>query len=84
MVSLKYLNLSDEHVWAACGFGGGLGKKDLCGFLTGGIMRLGFSSTGKKEERAGVKKICSQAVDQFLFQSFSFQKTIPALTRRSI
>ena len=41
LVSLQYLGKPDEWVWAAAGFGGGMHNRDLCGFLTGGIMALG-------------------------------------------
>ncbi len=57
--------LREELVWAACGFGGGMGKKDLCGLLTGGIMGLGFAFGEKKGERKEVKKLCSRAVDEY-------------------
>ena len=44
MVSLRSLGKPEEWVWAASGFGGGMYKRDLCGFLTGGIIALGFAS----------------------------------------
>ena len=44
MVSLRFLKKPEELVWVASGFGGGLYHKDLCGFLTAGIMAIGFSS----------------------------------------
>jgi len=44
MVSLRFLKKPEELVWVASGFGGGLYHRDLCGFLTAGIMAIGLSS----------------------------------------
>jgi len=41
---LKYIKQPKEYVYAAAGFGGGLGHEDLCGMITGGIMGLGVVS----------------------------------------
>jgi len=65
MVSLNFINLSDKHVWAACGFGGGMGKKDLCGLLTGGVMGLGFAAGELEKVRNEGKKKCSGATDEY-------------------
>lgn len=65
MVSLNYLDLSKKHVWAACGFGGGMGKKDVCGLLTGGVIALGFMAGQLGVDREKAKKQCSQAVDRY-------------------
>lgn len=65
MVSLKHLELPEDSIWAACGFGGGMGKKDLCGLLTGGIMGLGFASGALQEERSEAKRLCGVAVDKY-------------------
>jgi C_GCAxxG_C_C family probable redox protein len=65
MVSLRYLDLSEDLVWAACGFGGGMGKRDLCGLLTGGIMALGFASGTIQEERGEAKRLCGTEVDKY-------------------
>jgi hypothetical protein len=61
LISLRHLKLSEDLVWAAAGFGGGLGRKDLCGFLTGGIMGLGHAAGTLKIERKEAKKRCSEA-----------------------
>jgi C_GCAxxG_C_C family probable redox protein len=42
--SVRYLEKPKEWVHAAAAFGGGLGKGDLCGFFTGGMMAIGFAS----------------------------------------
>jgi C_GCAxxG_C_C family probable redox protein len=65
MVSLKHLELSEDLVWAACGFGGGMGKRDLCGLLTGGIMSLGLASGTIQEEKSEAKRLCGVAVDKY-------------------
>jgi len=65
MVSLRHLDLPEDSVWAASGFGGGIGKRDLCGLLTGGIMGLGFASGTIQEERSEAKRLCSVAVDKY-------------------
>ena len=65
MVSLRYLDKPEELVWAAAGFGGGLYHKDLCGFLTGGIMGIGFASSLLKKPRREAKEFCGDLVNQY-------------------
>jgi len=65
MVSLKHLGKPEDLVWAACGFGGGMSQKDLCGFLTAGFMALGFSAGMLKKERKESKEICSRLVKKY-------------------
>lgn len=65
LVSLRRLELPEELVWAAAGFGGGLGQKDLCGFLTGGVMGLGHAAGRLKLERKEAKKRCSEAAAEY-------------------
>jgi len=65
MVSLKHLNKPEELVWAATGFGGGMTQKDLCGFLTAGIMGIGFASGELKTERKEAKELSSQLVKEY-------------------
>jgi hypothetical protein len=43
MLGLRYLHLSEELVWVAAGFGGGMQHREACGFLTAGIMDLGLA-----------------------------------------
>ena len=42
--SLTYLGKRDEISHVASSFGGGLGRSDLCGLLTGGHMAIGVAS----------------------------------------
>jgi hypothetical protein len=65
MVSLKFLGKSEELVWLASGFGGGLYHKDLCGFLTSGVMAIGLSSGMLKMERIEGKEHCLQKLNQY-------------------
>lgn len=65
MVSLRFLNKSEELVWVSAGFGGGLYHKDLCGFLTAGVMAIGFSSGMLNKERKEAKDHCAQQVKKY-------------------
>ena len=65
IVSLRFMNKSEDLVWAAAGFGGGLYHKDLCGFLTGGIMSIGFFAGTLNKERKEAKEVCSDLVKQY-------------------
>ncbi len=65
MVSLKFLGKPEELAWLAGGFGGGLYHKDLCGFLTSGVMAIGLSSGMLEKERAEGKEHCKQNVKQY-------------------
>jgi len=65
MVSLKFLKKPEDLVWAAAGFGGGLYHRDLCGFLTGGIMAIGISSGMLKKEREEAKEFSKKGVNQY-------------------
>ena len=65
MLALNYLDLPQKLVWAAGGFGGGLYHRDLCGYLTGGIMGIGFACSKLKIERKRAKKILGEAVKKY-------------------
>lgn len=65
LTALRYLDLPEETVWAAAGFGGGLGQRDLCGFLTGGIMSLGLTAGTLDLPREQAKDRCASAVRAF-------------------
>jgi len=65
MVSLQFLGKPEELVWLASGFGGGLYHKDLCGFLTSGVMAIGLSAGMLKKERAEGKEHCKQKVKEY-------------------
>jgi hypothetical protein len=65
MVSLRYLQKPEDLVWAAAGFGGGMYQRDLCGFLTGGIMALGVAGGMLEMPRVEAKKICGETVKKY-------------------
>ncbi len=65
MVSLRHLKKPEELVWIASGFGGGLYHKDLCGFLTGGIMAIGLRSGMLEKERKEAKEHCKNLVNEY-------------------
>jgi hypothetical protein len=65
MVSLRFLKKPEELVWVAAGFGGGMYHKNLCGFLTAGIMAIGFSSGMLNKERREAKDHCGMQVKEF-------------------
>jgi len=65
MVSLRYLGKPEEWVWAAAGFGGGMYKQNLCGFLTAGVMALGCASGMLKMTRKEAKARCGKIVKEY-------------------
>ena len=64
-LSLRRMKKNEDLVWAAAGFGGGLYHRDLCGFLTGGVMALGFSAGLLNKTRDEAKAICGESVRQY-------------------
>jgi len=64
-VSLRRIKMDEDLVWAAAGFGGGLYHKDLCGFLTAGVMAIGFAAGMLKMDREEAKKICEESVKMY-------------------
>lgn len=65
IVSLRFLKKPEDLVWTAAGFGGGMYNKDLCGFLTGGIMAIGLASGMLKKERREAKDHCGVQVKEY-------------------
>jgi C_GCAxxG_C_C family probable redox protein len=50
----KYLKKPEQVVSVATGFGGGILQKDLCGYLTGGVMAIGlFAGATRGGDKAG-------------------------------
>lgn len=64
-VSLRRMNKNEDLVWAAAGFGGGMYHKDLCGFLTGGIIAIGFSAGKLEMDREDAKKVSGELVELY-------------------
>lgn len=56
---------SEELIWFAGAFGGGLSQRDLCGFLTAGHMAIGAYAGDLKLERKAAKEICGHKSREF-------------------
>lgn len=65
MAGLRHLRLSEKLVWAAAGFGGGMQHREICGFLTAGIMDLGLAAGQLKLERPEAKEWSRQWVNAY-------------------
>lgn len=65
MVALRYMKKPEDLVWAAAGFGGGMGHQDLCGFLTAGIIAIGLHTGDLEMEKRAAKAHCGQAVREY-------------------
>jgi len=64
--ALKYMKKPEEIVSVATGFGGGIGRKDLCGYVTGGVMAIGlFCGAAKGSDKAGRQK-CQRLTKEYL------------------
>ncbi len=65
MVALRHMKQPKELVWVASGFGGGMYHRDLCGFLTAGIMAIGVRTGMLETERKEAKEQCKQWVQAY-------------------
>jgi hypothetical protein len=65
VVALRFLKKPEDTAWAASGFGGGLGHKDLCGFLTAGVMAIGVHAGTLPLERKAAKEACGRKVKEY-------------------
>jgi hypothetical protein len=65
LVGLRGAGLPDHHLDAAAVFGGGVGKRDLCGLLTGGLMAIGFAAGKKYSDRAEVHRVGRRASNAY-------------------
>jgi len=57
LAALRRFDLPENHLDAAAVFGGGAGKRDLCGLLTGGLMAIGFAAGEKNADRGQVHQV---------------------------
>lgn len=63
--AVKYLKQPEDLVRIATGFGGGMLQKDLCGYVTGGVMAIGlFSGAAKGNDKASREK-CGRLVKEY-------------------
>ena len=65
LAGLRVFELPEDHLDAAAVFGGGAGKRDLCGLLTGGLMAIGFAAGEKYEDRGVVHQTGRQASNAY-------------------
>jgi len=64
--ALKHMKKPEDIVAAATGFGGGMGRKDLCGYVTGGVMAIGlFCGAAKGSDKAARQK-CGRLTKEYL------------------
>jgi len=75
LAALRFIGKSEDNVWAAAGYGGGVQHKELCGFLTGGVMGIGYAAGKLNTDREAAKKLCGRAVNQY----WDWWKTIAPL-----
>lgn len=61
LAALRRFDLPENHLDAAAVFGGGVGKRDLCGLLTGGLMAIGLAAGEKYTDRAEVHRVGREA-----------------------
>jgi hypothetical protein len=65
LAALRRFDLPENHLDAAAVFGGGVGKRDLCGFLTGGLMAIGFAAGEGRVDRAEVRRVGREASNAY-------------------
>jgi len=65
LAALRRLDLPENHLDAAAVFGGGVGKRDLCGLLTGGLMAIGLAVGQKHADRKQVHDVGRQASNAY-------------------
>ena len=65
LAALRRFDLPENHMDAAAVFGGGVGKRDLCGFLTGGLMAIGFVVGEQYADRNKVHQVGRKASNQY-------------------
>jgi hypothetical protein len=65
IVALRFMKRPEGLVWAAGGFGGGIGHQDLCGFLTAGVMAIGIYTGALEIEKKEAKEHCSLRVNEY-------------------
>jgi len=64
-VSLEALGCPENWVHASASFGGGLGRGDLCGLLTGGMMAIGVAGGKLHQDRDAMKQWVRQKSDAY-------------------
>jgi hypothetical protein len=65
LAALRRFDLPEEHLDAAAVFGGGVGKRDLCGFLTGGLMAIGIAAGAEYADRQQLHTVGRRASNTY-------------------
>jgi hypothetical protein len=66
LAALRALGLPESHLGAAGVFGGGVGKGDLCGFLTGSLMAFGLSASARyATDRAEMRRVARAMSNEY-------------------
>jgi hypothetical protein len=65
LVGLHRAGLPDTHLDAAAVFGGGVGRRDLCGLLTGGLMAIGLAAGEKYPDRSQLHRVGRKASNAY-------------------
>jgi len=63
--ALRRFDLPEDRLDAAAVFGGGVGKRDLCGFLTGGLMAIGIAAGGRYPDRSQLHTVGRRASNAY-------------------
>ena len=63
--SLKFLKQPEDLVRLATPFGGGMGQKDVCGYLTGGYMAIGLFAGAKKGTDKAARQKCNRLAKEY-------------------
>ena len=63
--AVKFLKQPEDLVRVATPFGGGMGQKDLCGYLTGGYMAIGLFAGAKKGNDNAARQKCSRLAKEY-------------------
>jgi C_GCAxxG_C_C family probable redox protein len=62
---IKFLKQPEDIVRVAVPFGGGMGQKDLCGYLTGGYLAIGLFAGGKKGNDNAARRKCARLAKEY-------------------
>jgi hypothetical protein len=65
LAALRRFDLPEDRLNAAAVFGGGVGKRDLCGFLTGGLMAIGIAAGTRYADRQQLHTVGRKASNAY-------------------
>jgi hypothetical protein len=64
-VALKFFQKPEDLVWMASGFSGGMGQRDLCGYLISGIMTFGLYAGTLSVDRREALNVCADLTKKY-------------------